>query len=155
METRESMIKFWQENANRVSTRLAKVLDKSPLPSINVSFPVQVAPDGQIYVIDHSILTEAVGRNAANLAVKTVLSFIAVYTEQETGPANEGGVNDNLTMDSPNTSTLDSIRKDNEILQQRLNHAYQYIEELGGTVHPTEWPEYNSEDTLPWSTSPQ
>ena len=62
---------------------------------------------------------------------------------------------DVLTMDSPNTSTLESLQKDNETLRLRLKDAYLYIQQLGGTIHPTDWPEYNSEDTLPWSTSPQ
>ena len=62
---------------------------------------------------------------------------------------------DILTMDSPNTSTLESLQKDNEALRLLLKDAYLHIEELGGTIHPTDWPEYDSEDTLPWSTSPQ
>jgi len=64
---------------------------------------------------------------------------------------------DTVTMDAPEISELESLRKDKEALQQCLNYAYSYIKELGGTIHPIEWPEYESygdDDTLPWSTSP-
>lgn len=61
---------------------------------------------------------------------------------------------DTLTTDSPSTSKLDSLHKDNEALHLLLNRAHKYIVELGGAVEPIDWPKYESDDMPPWSTSP-
>ena len=52
-------------------------------------------------------------------------------------------------------SANENLRRENEILRQRLQDASLYIEELGGTVQPTEWPPYEwPGDSLPWAESP-
>ena len=102
-----------------------------------LSFQVQIPDGNSLYLEDAPEFRKWMG----DLAVKAAMHGIGAFI-------------DTLTMDSPNTSTLESLRKDNEALQQRLSDAYRYIKELGGTIQPTDWPGYDSSDTLPWSTSP-
>ena len=47
-----------------------------------------------------------------------------------------------------------TLRRENDILRKRIEDAYRYISQLGGTVEPINWPQYDSGDSLPWSKSP-
>ena len=133
--TREDLFTLFDERKEFFKDSLRERNKDTYIP---LRFQLPLTSGKSINLNDAPEYKEFIGVLAAKAAMNGVEAFIDI-----------------VTMDSPIPSTLESLRKSNEVLQRRLHDANLYIEELGGTIHPTDWPEYNSEDTLPWSTSPQ
>lgn len=131
---RDDLLDLFEERRETFKQQFIKIVEGWEAP---LKIQAETTIDGSLNLSDIPEFRKWLGNVAIQASIHGVTAFI-----------------DTVTMDSPELSKLESLRKDNEALQQRLNYAYQYIEELGGTIQPTDWPEYNSDDTLPWSTSP-
>ena len=131
---RDDLLELFKERRETFKQQFTKCVDGWELP---LKFQTETRPGGSLNLMKIPEFRKWVGDVAIQASIFGVEAFI-----------------NTLTMDSPELSESESLRKDNAALRQSLKDAYRYIVQLGGTIHPTDWPEYDLDDTLPWSSSP-